>query len=263
VNAPVISLATYSIQTHLASDARGTLARLADAGFTRLEVTYGSITADVQSAMDEFGFGAPTIHLPFSSSHLSFPDGSSFEIPDPGESFRELASTDVRLVVDPFTSPQEWRTEPSVAAVAARINARAQEAAALGLRVAYHNHDHEIATRFGGRTALEVLVDHLDPAVCVELDLFWAAWGGADVPELVATLGERVVAVHVKDGLLGGSDPTTCQTPAGLGDVPLAESLDAAEHLEFAIIEFDQPRSGDAVADCIGSREFLMEYGFR
>lgn len=261
MSAPVISLQTYSISKHLASDARGTLARLADAGFTHVETGYGSVTDEMQSAIDELGFRVPTVHLPFSSSHLTLPDGSVVEIPDPGEGFRALAAADVRLAVDPFTSPELWRTEHSVAAIASRINVRAQEAAALGLRVAYHNHDHEIAARFGGRTALEVLADHLDPAVCVELDLFWAAWGGADVPELVATLGERVVAVHVKDGLLGGSDAAACQTPAGQGDVPLAESLDAADHLEFAVIEFDQPHSGDAVADCIRSREFLVEHG--
>jgi sugar phosphate isomerase/epimerase len=60
---------------------------------------------------------------------------------------------------------------------------------------------------------------------------------------LIQELGDRVVAVHVKDGPMTGNISTAQipqdQTPAGQGDVPIAEVLAAAPALEYAVIEFD------------------------
>ena len=45
-----------------------------------------------------------------------------------------------------------------------------------------------------------MFADHLAPEVVLEVDTYWAYAGGADVPALLRRLGDRVVALHVKDG---------------------------------------------------------------
>ena len=96
----------------------------------------------------------------------------------------------------------------------------------------------------------------------LEVDLYWVARAGVDSPALLRTLGDRVVAVHVKDGTLDpeavAAYPPADQVPAGQGVVPLAEALAAASALEFAIVEFDH-FDGDLFDALEQSRVFLDE----
>ena len=60
----------------------------------------------------------------------------------------------------------------------------------------------------------------------LEIDAYWAATGGADVPALLRRLGDRVIALHLKDGPLNGDK--TAQLPLGQGDLPAADVVAAA-----------------------------------
>ncbi len=88
-----------------------------------------------------------------------------------------------------------------------------------------------------------MLAELLDPRVVLELDLYWASAAGIDLVPFIQELGDRIVAVHVKDGPMHDGISTasipTDQTPAGQGDVRLAEAIAAAPALEYAVIEFD------------------------
>ena len=116
----------------------------------------------------------------------------------------------------------------------------------LGSRFEVHNHHHELSTMIDGRPALEVFAELLDPSVALEVDLYWATAGGADPVELLDRLGDRVIAVHVKDGRMrpgiSARKLPTDQRPAGQGDVPLAAVLAADTAIEYAVIEFDHRR---------------------
>ncbi len=67
-----------------------------------------------------------------------------------------------------------------------------------GIRLGYHNHSHELA-KFGQTTALDLLVDQLDPAIFFEIDTYWITHGGGDPAAWIAKLPGRVPAVHLKD----------------------------------------------------------------
>jgi sugar phosphate isomerase/epimerase len=95
-----------------------------------------------------------------------------------------------------------------------------------------------------------VLAAHLDDAVVLEVDTYWAAVGGQDPVALLKRLGERVTAVHVKDGP-ATPDPLD-QVPVGQGDLPVREILAAAPQA-LRVVELDDTR-GDrfrAVADSV------------
>lgn len=73
-------------------------------------------------------------------------------------------------------------------------------------------------------------------------------------------LGERVIAVHAKDGTLDpallDAYPPADQVSAGDGTVPLREAIAAAPALELAIVEFDH-YDGDLFDAIERSRVFL------
>jgi sugar phosphate isomerase/epimerase len=259
VSTPRLSVQLYSVRDALTADLPGTLARIAALGTSNVELyDFVRRAPELSAALRDAGLAAPTGHATLVS------DGA----PALSETFAAAAEAGVGVVVDPFVAPERWADVDEIARTAERLNEASVEAAAHGLRVGYHNHAHEFAHSFDEESAYDVFAAQLDPAVVLELDAYWAAVGGQDVPALVERLGDRVGALHVKDGPVRGEpgeDPdalTDRQLPAGRGEVPLDAVLVAAPALEFAIVEFDR-YAGD-VFDGIGEGiRFLQERGIR
>jgi len=100
----------------------------------------------------------------------------------------------------------------------------------FGVTVGYHNHAWELSSHIDGRPALELFADLLDPVVLLEIDTYWAATAGQDVPALLRRLGARVFALHLKDGPLNGD--IAAQLPLGRGDLPAPEIIAAAPEVQ-------------------------------
>src|SRR6185436_3691100 len=130
------------------------------------------------------------------------------------------ATIGARTVIHPYTPAERWTSSAGVDAVADELARAADAAPAYGLRVGYHNHQWELASRLGGRPALERLTEQLPPVVVLELDTYWAAVGGEDVPALLGRLGDRVRLLHLKDGPI--DEDKAAQLPLGAGAMPVA-----------------------------------------
>jgi sugar phosphate isomerase/epimerase len=106
---------------------------------------------------------------------------------------------------------------------------RTLEAAGYGIDVAYHNHHWESGD------SLERFADR--SGVALELDTYWAAVGGEDVPALLGRLGDRVRLLHLKDGPV--DTDAERQLPLGQGAMPVPAILAAATAAELGVLEFD------------------------
>jgi sugar phosphate isomerase/epimerase len=171
-------------------------------------------------------------------------------------SLTQAAGVGAGLVIQAWTEPARWQRLDDIRAIADGLNQAAQVAADRGQRIGYHNHHFELASRIDGRHALEVFADALAPEVVLEIDAYWAFAGGADVPALVRRLGDRVAALHLKDG--DGSLDTSHQVAAGRGVVPLREVAAAAPPSALRIIEFDDT-TGDLREEIVASRRHFLE----
>nr|WP_276610595.1 TIM barrel protein [Kineococcus siccus] len=168
------------------------------------------------------------------------------------------AKTGTTLVIEPHVDRSRWTTEADVAAIAAELNAAAAKAADAGVTIGYHNHEFELEQKIGGRAALEVLADHLDASVALEVDTYWAVVGGVDVPELLGRLGSRVKAVHLKDG--DGTRDTKKQVALGEGVLDIPAILAASSGVELGVIELDDT-SGDVFEAVAGGVRYLTAAG--
>lgn len=257
---PDISIQLYSVNRPLAEDLDGTLGRLADIGFTNVEAFDFVRRADeLEQSFARHGLSAPTGHAILIDEDATTPDGI-LTAPTAEETFQAAVTLGIATVIDPFVGPAAWATIDDVRRTAARLNERAHQAAQYGLRVGYHNHEHELTSFIYGTPALEVFATYLDPAVVLEVDLYWATAAGQDAAALLGRLGERVQAVHVKDGPMregiSSSDLPTDQVPAGQGDVPIAAALSAGSSIRYAVVEFDSYR-GDIFEGAAASRSYL------
>lgn len=269
---PAASVQLYTLAKEFSADPQGSLARLAEIGFANVEAfDFVRRPAEIRAALDASGLAAPTGHAPLLSDQLWTPDGA-IPTPEPEVVFAAAAEIGMTTVIDPFVEPERWLTEAGVADIAERLNRAAEQASAFGLTVGYHNHAQEFVASFDGQTAYARFVELTDPRVELELDLFWALTGGQDVPALVAQLGDRLTAVHVKDGIVPTSNPwapgagefgsaSLDQRHAGTADVPLAEALRAGTGIRYAIVEYDSA-PGDVFDDIAASLAFLKDGGF-
>ncbi len=234
-----LSVQLYTVREAVAQDLSGTLSRIAGIGFTQVEpYSFTSLGEALREGLDDAGLSAPTAHQHF----LGEPEAHLETV------FAAAAALRTTTVIDPSTAPERWQDVSGVEQVADQLNAAAVVAARHGVRVGYHNHAHELASVLGGTTALEVLAAALDDAVVLEVDAYWAVVGGQDPVALLGRLGERVAALHVKDG--PGTADTADQVAVGAGSLPIPAIIAAAPHA-LRVVELDDSR-GDrftAVAD--------------
>ena len=263
IQEPTTSIQLFTLRDALDADLDATISRVRAIGYTAVEPYDFVRRADeLAAAFARYGLSAPTGHAFLASTQFIAPNGSGTTIATPGhdEVFAAAKTLGMSIVIDPYTAPDRWQTREQIEETAAALNSAAAAAAQYGLSVGYHNHAHELESMIDGCLGLEVLADALDPAVALEVDLYWAARAGVDVLALLERLGERVKAVHVKDGTLQpellAAYPPADQVPAGQGSVPLTAALDVASAVEYAVVEFDA-FSGDIFDALTQSRSFL------
>ncbi|GAA2007383.1 sugar phosphate isomerase/epimerase [Nakamurella flavida] len=273
-----LSVQLYSVRDALTSDLDGTLAALAAMGLREVEVfDFVDRAPELAEALSRAGLRARTGHASLLSEGLGFDDPAlaDAQAGPPGQDrvFTAARTLGLEIVIDPFVAADRWLDEDAVLATARRLNDAAGKAADQGLRVGYHNHSQEFAVSFRGVSGYEVFADALRDDVALEVDLYWAATARQDVAALLGRLGERVRALHLKDGVIGDDpfrpgaarmDPTRLdQRPAGRGDLPLLEYLAAAPSTEFGVIEFDHYAGGDVLDGVRDSVEYFHANGLR
>ncbi len=243
LNPDQLSVQLYTVRGALAEDFDGTLAKIAAFGYTQVEpFAFTSFFDDLKTGLSAHGLTAPTTHMGLLAAD------------DQDAIFAAARELGVKTVIAPSSPRTAWETAEGIAGVAADLNAAAAKAAEYGLTVGYHNHQYELTSRIDGQHGLEVLAAQLDPGVVLEVDTYWAYVGGADVPALLEKLGERVVALHIKDG--DGSLDNKKQVAVGSGSVPVHDYMAAAPAALF-VVELDDSE-GDLVEAVGASREFLV-----
>ncbi|MGW7538658.1 sugar phosphate isomerase/epimerase family protein [Amycolatopsis sp. NPDC054798] len=219
------SVQLYSVREAFAADPDETLRRVAAIGFERVE-PYGVVenVEALGAGLAAHGLSAPTAHAALVGK-------------DQEAVFAAARELGIGVAIEPLVPASRWQSPADIAETASALNAAAEIAARYGVRVGYHNHWWELESRISGRSALEVFAERLDSGVVLEVDVYWAAAGGEDAPALLRRLGERVCAIHVKDGSLAVD--ASGQVPAGRGRVPMGEALAAAPEA-LRVVEFDQ-----------------------
>jgi sugar phosphate isomerase/epimerase len=238
-----LSLQLYTVRYKLEEDFDATLARIAEIGYKLVE-PFGlvGLAPKLAEALPKYGLSAPSTH----AGLLREESGPIFE------AAKQLGIT---TVIDPHVDPARWQTAEDIQATAEALNKAAVEAADHGITVGYHNHHFELVSQIDGRHGLEILADHLSPEVILEVDTYWAAVGGADVPALLGRLGDRVKALHVKDG--DGTLDNKAQVAVGDGTIAVNEIL-AAAPTALRVVELDD-YTGEIFDAVAGSFTYLTE----
>ncbi|TDD55644.1 sugar phosphate isomerase/epimerase family protein [Saccharopolyspora elongata] len=234
----LLSVQLYSVRERLATDRHATLARLAEIGFRYVE-PFGLCAPEkppadrlaearaLRAALDAAG-------LAVSAVHAGLPG-------DVAELVEECAilGADTAFIPHPRLVPgfgEETFADPARVDALAETLGSAAESVAADLHLGYHNHWFEWAELPDGTTGYDRFWSRAGDDLLAELDVYWAVAAGADPASVLASLGPRAVAVHLKDG---PALPGAPQTPIGTGKVDIAAALRGASGIRWHVAEID------------------------
>ena len=274
-----IGLQLYSVRHALAADPWGTLARVAQAGFTRLEAANHNAHTD-----SGVGFGVPAdelrthlanLGLSIVGCHINPLDLTI--LPQALDYQAELGNTQIGCDIEFYP----YGDRDYVLRRAETFNQVGALARERGLRFYYHNHFQEFQ-RCGGDYVYDLLLQNTDPTlVKLEMDTYWMYRGGQNPLDWMRRCADRVILLHQKDfpadapqplNLFDGvvaptetidmavfedrTDPR-CFTEIGTGVLPIQDIIDTAMHLpglDYLILEQDHTTL-DEIASVRTSRD--------
>lgn len=148
------------------------------------------------------------------------------------------------------------------------------DAAARGVKFAYHNHGYGLKP-VDGQRPIELLLNATDPArVFLEMDIYWTTAGGADPVELLTRYRGRYKMIHLKDmkgvhrfdGDGGGSDQWIklfpYMTTLGSGAIDLKAILAKAEETGVEHYFVEQDTVANPEVALAASAAYLKRAGF-
>jgi sugar phosphate isomerase/epimerase len=172
----------YTVRDECARDFEATLRAAAELGYAGVELfdLHGHEPNLVRTWLDELGLTAAGRHASLELIEARLPELAA-----------EAAILGTARIVLSWLDPATLN-----GALVRRLAGAADEAAALGIELGFHNHDAEVRSAEDGRSFLDRLGEL---PLFFELDLGWVWWAGIDPVELLERLPGRVPLVHVKD----------------------------------------------------------------
>jgi sugar phosphate isomerase/epimerase len=236
-----ISIQLYTVRDVLAADPAGTLAALADIGYTRVEVagTAGLTAAAFRALLDANGIRA-------TSGHFGIPQ--PFDAAAWRATLADARTLGCRYVVHPFfgVGPNGPIRDAAVwRAFAQDLNRAGALAREAGFRFGYHNHHFEFLplSDGSGRTAFDLLTAIADRRlVHLELDLYWSWRGAADPVDVIRAHRGRVLQFHCKDMNI---DSGFADLGTGLIDFGRIFAQSEVAGVQEYIVERDDAGTGD------------------
>lgn len=233
-----IGMHLYTMRTPLATDFKGTLARLAEMGYATVGVSgrHGNSAAAIRGMLDETRLKAVLEHVGY-----TVVIGAGLQ-----QALEDIHTLGARWIVVP-SLPSSMHTPAGFREAAREFNKAGLAARKSGLGpLLFHNHglDHVVVD---GENLYDILLNETDPdLVGFELDVYWAAKGGAADPRsLFVRHRRRFPALHVKDMAPNGDF-----ADVGSGTLDFASMFDTARSggVKQWLVEHDSPADPFATA---------------
>ncbi|MGB8452885.1 MAG: sugar phosphate isomerase/epimerase [Anaerocolumna sp.] len=129
-----------------------------------------------------------------------------------------------------------------------------------GLTLGYHTHAHEFEDNFDGITPWNILCDHTEKDIFLELDTGNCMEGGSDPAEMLKKAANRLKVIHCKP--FGGILKTETILGSKEDDSNWPKILQACEgsSLEWLAIENEAETLGDKITVASKDLQGLMQY---
>jgi len=194
---PQLSVQLWSVKEEVKANFSDTLKQLADMGFSGVEFAneFGEYAGDakaIKHVLNELG-------LKGSGAHISF-EQLSDENFDKTVKFYQTLAIDMLIV---GWDERAWHPE-GIKEVVFLLNKLTNKLAPLGMKIGFHNHDHEFNS-FENSTYWDYLAQNTAQEVILQQDVGWTTYAGKDPIEYVKRYPGRTLTTHYKVRLPEGT----------------------------------------------------------
>lgn len=234
----------YSVRTLCERDLPGTLKALKEMGYAGVQCGgfFGRSAKELSALFKDHGLAAAGLQM--QADKILKPENLSSSI----DFARELGAPYLFIPHFDAKTADAWMRFAEQMSVAAGAFKKA------GLRLGYHNHQHEFLDMFDGVCKWQVLFDNASPDVCQQLDLGHCMLAGEDPARWLKKYPNRNPAVHVK-----AASKTSGVVGADGASWERAFEACEADITEWYVVEAEiNPGSLDDVRGCIG---FMKQKG--
>jgi sugar phosphate isomerase/epimerase len=242
-----IALQLFTVRDLLAQDFEGTIRRVADMGYVGVETAnlFGESPASAAKLFDELG-------LKVIGAHSALPLGDEKQ-----QVIDTMGALKCKRMIVAWQPPEKYKSLDGIKSICDTLNEGAAAARAHGLQVGYHNHWFEYQP-VDDRIPVDVMLEHLDPDVFFEVDVYWVQTAGQDPAQVVRRLGSRAPLLHVKDGPCRLDAPMTA-LGEGVVDIPGVVAAGGSA-TNWLVVELD--RCDTDMMDAVRkSYRYLVEKG--
>ena len=242
-----IALQLYTVRDQMAHDFEGTVRKVADMGYIGVETAnlFGDSPASAAKLFRELG-------LTVSGAHSPLPLGEQKQ-----EVIDTMEALGCKRLIVAWQPPEKYKSLDGIKSICDTLNEGAAVARAHGIQVGYHNHWFEYEP-VENRIPVDVMLEHLDPDVFFEVDVYWVQTAGQNPAGVVRRLGSRAPLLHIKDGPCQIDAPMTA-LGEGVVDIPSVVAAGAGS-TEWLVVELDRCAT-DMMEAVRKSYRYLTEKG--
>ena len=252
-----LGLQMYSLRFHTQSNAMDRIEKAKELGFRAIEggAPRGMPAADFLKDLEKRGVKLVST-------------GSSYDRlkSDPDSQVAQAKSLGAKYVMCSWiTHPKGKFSEKEAREAAQVFNVAGEKFRKEGITFTYHCHGYEFQP-FGDGTLFDLIAKETKPEfVSFEIDVFWAAQGGADPAKLIQKHGPRFKLMHVKDLRKGadinssGTAPDEDSVAVGEGQIDWRAVLKAAQKagVEYYFIEDEAKNAVEQIPQSLKYLETL------
>ncbi len=281
---PRLGVQMMMLKDQVAADGMwATLQKVSDLGYDAVEVSQIPMTeentADLERGVSELGVEVGALSVALDKGPMPGIDNLTENFDKIVSDCQRLGTRFVRMGMMPFTA---MVSREAVEAWAGQCEPKAQQLAAEGITLCYHNH-HVDLTKFGDEKIFDI-VRRVAPSMKFEVDLHWVQRGGMAPIDMLREYAGVCKIIHVKDYRVGVLPQAALDKAAsgdmrgafydftnlvqfaevGAGNMNWPAILPEAEKAgaEFYFVEQDDTYGRDPF-DCLAdSREYLRSIGY-
>ncbi|MEZ5072617.1 MAG: sugar phosphate isomerase/epimerase [Bacteroidales bacterium] len=249
-----IGLITNVVQKMIAENPEATLSMIADLGYRKLE--FGG----------DFGLGKEKLKSLLGELGIRPVAGGTNLAGMQGDGLKQLMDDCLYMGKEyvvcywPWMDGGENPTLEKVRYAVDQLQDMGEQCRKAGLRLAFHNHWHEFVVD-EGQVLYDYILEQTDPdTVCMEVDLYWAYKGKADIRDYFKKHPGRFELVHLKDSYDKEGMETFAPVGDGVIDFPDLLSYREVAGFRHPIVEHDRPED-EAYCAC-RSMEYLKSIDY-
>jgi len=244
-----VAVQLYSVREEIKKNGCAeVLKKIAEMGYDAVEFAgfYGQKPKDIKKTLDDLGLKA-------SSSHGAMPNKDNIAqiVDDAKELGYKWHITGL--------GPEAFADETACKKSADILREGTLALKGEGLMLGYHNLWWEYEKQINGKYPIQIVMDSV-PDIYAQIDTYWVAVGGANVPEVIRKVKNIAPVPHIKDGPIKRGEPHTAVGAGKMNWNPIMAALNEKK-INWLVVELDLCAT-DMLAAVKKSFDYLVNSGF-